>query len=285
MERFVVPDALAHDMCNRLGVGLPSSRAEVGELYRAWCEQVPFDSISKALARRTGGVPPGADPVEFCEQWLATSLGGTCWGHVAALAAVLGAAGFDCRVGLDHLLGVERVDFHAFVVLDDGGPLWALDPIHGSGRPLPIKAGAQGQHPAYPVHFEADGRRLLHCYQSMHDGGFEPRTYALLSTDLDAAAVRTFCEVARMHGMRAVSIYVRRFTATEMIDSRPSDDGTTLVVRHISATTTSEIRYTDPERAFAALGYGPLAVAVAERAGLIERSGGGAVRFVPRPLD
>lgn len=284
MERFVVPDDLARDMCARLGVALPRSRTEVGDLYQAWCEQVPFDSISKALALRTGAVPPGADPVAFCEQWLATSLGGTCWGHVAALAAVLGAAGFDCRVGLDHLLDVERVDFHAFVVLDDGARLWALDPIHGSGRPLPLKAGAQGQHPAYPVRFEADGSRLRHCYLSMHDGGFEPRTYAVLSTDLDAADVRTFCEVARVYGMRAVSIYVRRFTATEMIDARPADDGSALVVRHIRATSMSEVRYTDPDEAFAALGFAPAAVAVAERAGLIERSDGGTVRFVPRPV-
>ena len=285
MERFEVPDALAGEMYERLGVAVPSDLAGVGELYRAWCEQVPFDSISKALALRAGTLPPGGDPVEFCEQWLATGLGGTCWGHVTGLAAILGHAGFDCHGGLDHLLGVDHVDFHAFVVVESGGRRWALDPIHGSGDPLPIEAGAAGVHPVYPVHFEADGRRVLHCYQSFHDGVLEPRRYAVLSTDLDPAAVRAFCEIARTHGMRARSIYVRRFTPTEMIDARPAEDGSALVVRHLSAAGAVEHRFTDPDAAFAALGYGSEAVVVAEQAGLIDRSAGGAVRFVPRPAD
>ena len=63
-------------------------------------EQVPFDSISKALALREGTVPPGGDPVEVCEQWLGTSLGGTCWGHVSALGAVLGVAGLVAAFGI-----------------------------------------------------------------------------------------------------------------------------------------------------------------------------------------
>jgi len=197
---------------------------------------------------------------------------------------VLGAAGFDARGGLDHLINTDVVDFHAFVAVVDGDRRWALDPIHGSGDPLAVEAGATGVHPAYPVRFEADEGRLNHCYWSMHDASAEARRYAVLSTDLDAASLRSFCEVARVYGMRARSIYVRRFTATEMIDGRPSDAGDSLVVRHISASGTREERFTDPDEALAGLGYAPGTLAVAERAGLIERSAGGRVRFVPKPV-
>jgi hypothetical protein len=285
VERFAMPDALAKEMCDGIGVPLPGTMAEVADLYRAWSEQVPFDSIAKAVALREGSVPPGADPVEFCERWLATGVGGTCWGHVAAMAGVLGVAGFDCRVGLDRLLTDEYVDFHAFVVVVDGERRWALDPTHCSGGPLAVEPGRSGSHPAYAVGFDTDGDRLLHTYTSYGHTPGEPRTYVVLSTDLDAADVRSFCEVARVYGMRARSLYHRRFTPSDLVDARPADDGSALVKRRISAAGASEERFTDPDEAFAAIGYGAGAVALAERAGLVARSAGGVVRWTPRPAS
>jgi arylamine N-acetyltransferase len=281
VERFVMPDALANEMCDRIGVSRPGTLSEAGDFYRAWVEKVPFDSIAKALALRDGTRPPGSDPIEFCDRWLATGVGGTCWGHVAAMAAVLGSAGFDCRVGLDRLLTDEFVDFHAFVVVAGDDRRWALDVTHCSGDPLAIEPGSDGTHPAYPVAFESDGDRLLHSYTSHSQAPGEPRWYAVLSTHLDAADVRSFCEVARTHGMRARSLYQRRFTRHEMIDARPSADGRMLIRRRVTADGTFEERFGDPDEAFAAIGYGTAAVGMAERAGLIERSRGGAVRWVP----
>ena len=280
-----MPDALADEMCARIGVARPVTVADLTAFYQAWTERVPFDSIAKALALREGTRPPGADPVEFCDRWLATGVGGTCWGHVSAMAGLLGAAGFDCQVGLDRLLTDEFVDFHAFVVVVDGDRQWALDVTHSSGDPLVVEAGAEGTHPAYPVSFEADGDRLLHGYTSYSQTPGEPRWYAVLSTHLDAADVRTFCEIARVHGMRAQSLYHRRFTRLEMIDGRPADDGGALIRRRVTTDGVSEDRFTDVDEALAALGYGVGAVAMAERAGLIERSPAGAVRFVPRLPD
>jgi len=282
VERFAVPEVLAEEMCDRLGVAVPTSMAGVGDLYRAWSAAVPFDCLNKALARREGTLPPGGDPVAFCETWLATSLGGTCWGHVSAMGAVLQAGGINCRVGLDHLLDTDEVDFHAFLVVEDGDRRWMVDVIHGSGEPLLLEAGSVGVHPAYPARIDADEGRLLHRYTTMYDGRADVRRYAIVSTDVDAAGLRTFCEVSRHFGMTARSIYSRRFTATEMIDGRPNEDGSALVVRHLGADGPSTEEYRDPDEAFAALGYGPEAAAMAERAGLIEHSGSGIVRFVPR---
>lgn len=70
-----------------------------------------------------------------------------------------------------------------------------------------------------------------------------------------------------------------------MVDARPPDDGSALVRRTITADGVSEERFTDPDEAFAAIGYGVGAVDLAVRAGLIERPAGGPVCFVPRPFD
>jgi len=277
-------DDLVEQMIGRLGVTPPVDLAGVADLYRAWCQQVPFDSISKALALREGRLPPGGDPAEFCRQWLTTGLGGTCWGHTSALAAVLEAFGARCRVGLDRFLVEADVDFHSFTVVEDGGSGLALDVTHGSGDPLPIEPGAEGTHPAYPVGFVDDGDgRLLHRFLRMSRATREVGTYALLSTHLDAADLRTFCEVSRTYGMRSRNIYSRRYTTTEMIDLRPAEDGSALVLRHVSADGETEKHLTDPEEALATMGYGSAAVDVALRAGLIERRPGGAVYFTPRP--
>src|SRR5689334_7918803 len=118
MERFTMPGELAVEICGRLGVGRLTRIDDLAPFYRAWCEQVPFDSISKALARREGAEPPGADPVAFAEQWLTTGLGGTCWGHTSTMGAVLEHAGLRCRVGLDRYHIDDRVDFHSFLVVE-----------------------------------------------------------------------------------------------------------------------------------------------------------------------
>ncbi|MGZ4786741.1 MAG: hypothetical protein ACXV5S_13810 [Acidimicrobiales bacterium] len=285
MERFTMPDELVQEMCSRLGVGLPSDGAGVTAFYRAWCEQVPFDSISKALALREGGLPPGGDPADLCRQWLATGLGGTCWGHTSAMAAILEAAGARCRVGLDRFLVEDKVDFHSFVVVEDGDRRLALDVTHGSGDPLAVEAGARGTHPAYPVEVVDDGDgRLLHRFLRMSRGTREVGDYALLSTDLDAADLRSFCEVSRTYDMRSRSLYHRRFTATEMIDCRPADDGSALVLRHLAADDETQEHLADPDEAFAAMGYRVGALDVAIRAGLVERRAGDGAFFPPRPV-
>ncbi len=272
MERFAMPEELVQEMCTRLGVAQPTDMVGVTELYRAWCAQVPFDSISKALALREGTLPPGGNPADLCERWLVTGLGGTCWGHTSAMAAVLEAGDVHCRVGLDRFLVDDRVDFHSFLVVEEGGRRLGLDVTHGSGDPLPLAAGATGNHPAYPTAMVDDGDgRLLHTFVRMSRAEHEVGTYVVLSIDLDASDLRTFCEVSRTYGMRSRNLYHRRFTDTEMIDCRPADDGSALILRHVGANDEIEKHLADPEEAFAAIGLGPGALDIAVRAGLVER--------------
>jgi hypothetical protein len=214
---------------------------------------------------------------------MATGLGGTCWSHTSAMAAVLEAGGVRCRVGLDRFLVDDRVDFHSFLVVEDGDRRLALDVTHGSGDPLPIEAGAVGNHPAYPTEMVDDGDgRLLHRFVRMSQAEPEIGTYVVVAIDLDAADQRTFCEISRTYGMHARNLYHRRFTATEMIDCRPADDGSALVLRHVGADDEIEKAFTDPEEAFAAMGYGPAALDIATRAGLVERRPDGTVFYPPR---
>ncbi|MDZ7733573.1 MAG: hypothetical protein U5R31_11205 [Acidimicrobiia bacterium] len=212
MKSFHVDAALASEVRERLGAEQPTDLDGVAALYERWCATVPFDGAAKALAVREGRIPPGADPAEFFEHWLTTGLGGTCWGHVAGLAALLADAGIDSRVGLDRMLRDGVIDFHGFLVVPDGDRRLALDVVHVAGRPLPIEAGARGTHPIYSVGFVEEDGRLLHWFDSpatwQGDGG----RYALLSTDLDAADVAAcfLRGVCHRLGVRSHRLFLRR---------------------------------------------------------------------------
>jgi hypothetical protein len=284
MERFTMPGELTDEICARLGVALPSRIEDLAPFYRAWCEHVPFDSISKALARREGGDPPGGDPVAFAEQWLATGLGGTCWGHTSTMGAVLERAGVRCRVGLDRYHVDDRVDLHSFLVVEDDDRRYACDVTHCSGDPLLILDGERGTHPAYPVWLVEDDGRLLHEHVRAHRPEQPVGRYSLLSTDLDAADLRMFCETTRVYGMRVLQLYHRRFTATEMLDAAPAEDGSAMVLRRLGSTVDQAI-ITDAGEAFAAMGYLPGALPVAVRAGLVTRADDGRDRFAVAPAS
>jgi arylamine N-acetyltransferase len=269
-------------VCARLGVALPTRIEDLTGFYQAWCEGIPFDSVSKAVARREETLPPGGDPADLVLRWLETGLGGLCWGHTSSMGAVLEHAGVRCRVGLDRMIVEDLVDVHSFLVVEDGDQRLALDVVHCSRDPLPIRDGERGRHPVYPVWFEADGDRLQHVYVHRSHGDREPGRYALLSTDLDASDLRMFCEVMRTYGMRVRSLYHRRFTPTEMRDARPNDDGSALVLTTRSADGVVQREVRDPDEAFAALGYGPAALDLAVRGGLV-RLDGGTPTFAVRP--
>ena len=278
-----MPGELAAEVCARIGVDAPTDLDGVAALYRAWCEHIPFDTVGKALALHEGSTPPGGDPTAFVQQWLATGVGGTCWGQTAAMAAVLERSGVRCRVGLDRYLVDDEVDFHSFLVVEDGDRRWACDVIHCSGDPLLLAAGAAGNHPAYTVWFDADeDGRLEHRTVRLARDGRGTRRYGVLSTDLDASDLRAFCEVSRELGMRARNVYIRRFTATEMLDATPTEDGSALSLRRVTAGG-EEIRLiTDLEAAFAAVGYQPEVLALARRAGLVTTAADGSTRFRAR---
>jgi len=83
--------------------------------------------------------------------------------------------------------------------------------------------------------------------------------------------------------MRALSIYHRRFTATEMIDASPSEDGTAMDVRVVTADGATTRSIADPDEAFAAMGCSAAGLDLAIRAGLITRKDDGTTAYAVRP--
>lgn len=268
MEPFVLPGELVDEMCARLGVGLPADEAGVVTLLDRWKAMVPFDPIAKALAMREGRPPPGADPVELCERWLRTGVGGTCWGHVAGLAGILAAAGVPTRVAVDRML-VDNIDFHAFLLADlGGGRRLVLDPIHATTEPLLLEPGAEGRHGPYRAGFTADEGRLLHWFASPNRIDRSTR-YVVLATDLDAADVRAFCEIsARFSGVMAGRLFSRRFPPGVMEQGGAAEDGAYVVTTYADDGTT-ERRITAVADLQEALGVTDAGIELAERAGLV----------------
>jgi hypothetical protein len=268
MERFRVSDRLAGMVLDRLGIRWPSSPAELEPVYRAWCARVPFDNISKSSAIVAGDAPPGSDPVATIEQYLATGLGGTCWAHVGALAAVLGSMGFRARICLEHMRRTGSVaEFHASVLVQESGQEWLLDPVWVSGRPLVVAPGARGDHAVIKTGLDGDGDRLCHWGRAP---GVGERRYAVLSTVLDRDDVRSFCAVSgRFSGVPATALSFRRVTPTGTESLHVAEDGRTLVLRTRDGDGYRDQPFTDRDAAFAAVGCTAEARRRAERAGLL----------------
>lgn len=259
MERYSIPTALAAELCTELGVAVPADRVGVDALYRAWCARFPFDPVAKAAAMVEGRVPPGDDPIEVAERWLTAGVGSTCWGQVAVLGAILEGAGVPVTVGLDRMLTDELVDFHAFVVADVDGERLALDPVHPSGRPLPLAGGATGDHGAYRAGFEEVDGRLEHWY-AKPDAHYPSGRYAVLSTTLDAADARAFLAVSAVHSGVGRHFFVRRCPPGEFVVTRPTEDGRALCLTTWRPDGSSTAELTDLDHAITAVGYRPAAI-------------------------
>lgn len=273
-----LPHGLAVEICERLGTSLPTSLADVDDVYRKWVGHVPFEPTTKVLALRAGEVPPGDDPVGFCEQWLATGVGGLCWPHVTGLASLLSTAGVETSIGLDRML-VEHVDFHAFVVVRDGGRDYAADTVHLSDRLVPMEPGEEGSHPHYRSGFVEEDGRLVHWFvHPRHDG--PPVRYSVLSTVLGLDDVRAFCELSIAHsGVGAKRFWSRLAPEGSFLEARPTDDGAKL------ATSTWHdggvaIREDDPLAGLKQLGMADDGIAMVERAGLLVLDDRAAPQFV-----
>lgn|GEM_PF-4110072 len=269
MERFSIPTGLAADVCTELGVAVPADRDGVDALYAAWCSGFPFDPVAKAAAMVEDRVPPGADAVEVAERWLDSGVGSTCWGQVAVLGAILEGAGVAVTVGLDRMLTDEIVDFHSFVVADVDGERLALDPVHPSGRPLPLAGGAVGDHGAYRAGFDDVDGRLEHWYEqpdSRHRSG----RYAVLSTSLDPADTRAFLAVSAVHSGVGRRFFLRRCPPGAFVVTRPTEDGRSLGLTTWRDGEPSSAVITDLDEAIAAVGYRPAAIDWLRRGALLD---------------
>lgn len=283
MEGFDLDPGLARAVCDRLGVGVPASLADVDRLYRAWTGAVPFDPVAKVAAIAEGRTPPGDDPADLCRRWLATGLGATCWGHCTALAGIVGLGGARCTVGLDRMRTEAKVDFHSFTVVHDGDRRLALDPVHPSGSPLLLQDGSRGDHGVYRVGIDERDRRLEHWF--WHPAVTADRiAYVVLSVDLDRADVRAFCAVSsRFSGVRGGRLHVRRCPPGRIVALRVGEDGVARLVDRAADGTTAETATDDVGEALALAGFHGDAVDLVERSGLVRRDGAGHLRFPIAP--
>lgn len=288
VRRLTISDDLAREVLRAIGATAPSDRASLDDLYSRFCATVPFDPVMKALAMREGVTPPGDDPTETAERFLTTGLGGTCWSNCGLLCALLEHAGIDASIGIERMLDRDGVDFHCFVnAWCDSSPMF-LDPIHVSGRPMPMRAGVTGSHPAYLNRLESEpppANRMLHVWRGPENAG----RYVVLAAGLDADDVAAFCAVSVQHtGVRARRLFHRTATDREVRIVKPTADGNGLEVRtwyaprsggdadaHESGLAFDVEIVQEPPLVMAALGVTTEGMNLVVRAGLAQPSGDG----------
>ncbi len=145
------------------------------ELYQAWCRRVPFDNIRKLIHVRSDNAAtlPGDAPNEFFEAWLAHGTGATCWAGNGALCDLLVSIGFDAhRAAATMMVAPDLPPNHGSVIVHFDGDRYIVDASMLFVEPLPLRAGARVEHPAWGV----DARNV--------DGYFTVRWNALRRTDL-----------------------------------------------------------------------------------------------------
>lgn len=134
------PD-LRDRILERLGFSTPPTPdpEDLRALYKAWCENVPFDNVRKMIALRTSDERPlpGGHAEDFFVNWLADHCGGTCWPTSNALFELARSLGFDTRriVGCMRDLGIVN---HASVVIRTDGRDWLVDSSLLYNVPLPL---------------------------------------------------------------------------------------------------------------------------------------------------
>lgn len=201
MDGWLLPDNLATEALDRLGLEPPVDQPGVDDLVEALGRQLPRGSTAKLAALEAGRRPSGHDPVEVVEGWLADPREAwTCWAAATVTASLVRAGGaLDAQVmGVRRLgEGAPPVDIHSVVTVADGGSRWVCDPHFGVG-PIPDEGGRRGR-PA-----------LQGTLQRRPDGRFDwtvagpsfshaKLAYRSLTGRLDQEDVRMFCDVSVTH--------------------------------------------------------------------------------------
>ena len=130
------------------------SHATLAAIYEKWCRHVPFDNLRKLIHVRAGdpGTLPGDSPAEFFEAWLRHGVGGTCWAGNGALCELLLALGFDARRAAATMLVAPNLPpNHGSVVVHLPEGPFVVDASILFVVPLPMRAGAAIEHPAWGV--------------------------------------------------------------------------------------------------------------------------------------
>ncbi|MEQ4530593.1 MAG: arylamine N-acetyltransferase [Mixta sp.] len=154
--RAAISVSLREQVLAKLGFSAPPEVSDQGlaQVYRAWCQRVPFDNVLKRIqSQHDRQTPlPGFTPTDFFNQWLRFGVGGTCWASQGAICALLASLGFNVKYGLSTMLSPRPQPGpspgHGTLVVDTGdGPL-IVDATMLHGSPLSLRAG-QAAHPVW----------------------------------------------------------------------------------------------------------------------------------------
>lgn len=154
-----LPGALRDAVLTRLGFSRtpPLDVDGLAALYRAWCENVPFDNVLKFIALRDAAEAPlpGSEAEDFFAAWLEEGAGGTCWSSSNALFSLLEASGFAARRAAGSM-GDLGVPTHGTVKVRLDGQDWLVDSSMHTNAPLPLAEETfLHDDPLAPVEIEA----------------------------------------------------------------------------------------------------------------------------------
>lgn len=145
---------LSQDLLERILTKLKlSNRPEndfdgLSNLYKAWCQGVPFDN-SRKLVHVNANDPlplPGGDAIDFFESWLKLGTGGTCWAGNGALHALLSSLGFAAVRGVATMMVAPNLPpNHGTVVvkIDEQDYLVDASILHNTPMLLSAETGSQ----------------------------------------------------------------------------------------------------------------------------------------------
>jgi N-hydroxyarylamine O-acetyltransferase len=173
------------------------------QLYRSWCERVPFDNGRKlvALRQNSGGALPGDSATDFFQAYLAHGTGATCWAVNGALCTLLQCLGFNARRGFGTMLvapdlppnhGTVLVTLEQRIYLVDAS-LLTVDPLL-----LDEHVDTAVNHPAWGVQCRREyGKWLASWRPQMRPEGLDCRLDVL---DATAKQFSNFHEGTRAWG-------------------------------------------------------------------------------------
>ena len=287
MERFTMPDELAQEMCARLGVALPTDMDGVDRalpgLVRAGAVRLDQQGAGAARGRAAAGRRPGR---RSASSGSSTGLGGTCWGHtVGAWPRCSRPAGVRLP-GRARPVPGRRQRRLPLVPRGRGRRSPAGPRRHPRvGRSAADRGRGRGQPPGLSGGIvDDDDGRLLHSFVAhVATPTREVGRYAVLSIDLDAADLRSFCEVSRTYGMRAAEPLppsVHRHRDDRLPPGRRRVGARAAPRRRRRRDREAPRRSRRGVRGHRATRPGALDVAV--RAGLVERAADGTAFYPPR---
>lgn len=212
-----LPQAMAEQILQKLGFSAPPAPDEIGlsEIYRAWCQSVPFDNLRRRLMTdHDSALPlPGSTATDFFTHWLTYGTGGTCWAGHGALHALLIHVGFNVQFGLSIMLSSRPAPAGSpghgmlFVNMDAGTRVVDSTLLHG--HPLPLEARLN-PHPVWGTRvYEREGSWYIH-WKPLGRAGIDCK---ILTTDLPVDAFQSRHQQSRHSSRFDGALMIRRASA------------------------------------------------------------------------